>query len=251
MPHIQLPRLATLLLIISSLSCAPDKDNVLFEDNFGPESQGELRQNIVQLPPPEGLGTKWKVLEKGYDPLNWKIVDELGPDDPNRGFWVVHPDSAFLQQGGISHNSVLFCRTPLPYGSVSYDISFRQYRGDNGYIGYIIGAKEMELNQGIEFGYVTRVPGTDSTVNDAFIAGTFGEKVVTGMALMNTWAEHRIEVRGNFIAWYINDSIVMMGEQYDYSTDGHFGIRQKYDRNTRYDDVRIMVYRSGPGLTKE
>ena len=116
-------------------------------------------------------------------------------DDPKKGFWVIPTDANYLQQGGRSHNSVLFCMTPVPEGADHFDITFRQYRSDNDYIGYIIGAQEMELYPGIEFGYMTQIPGTDSTVNDGYISGAFGEKTVLGVAHMDSWAEHRIEVR--------------------------------------------------------
>lgn len=94
---------------------------------------------------------------------------------------------------------------------------------------------------------MTRVPGTDSTVNDACITGAFGEKIVSGLALLHSWAEHRIEVRDNWVAWYINDSLIGMEEFPGTSVFGYFGIRQKNDRNTRYDDVKIIVYREGRG----
>lgn len=233
---------SVILFICCFSSCNVDKSTILFEDSFGPKTQGALRQNIIQLPPPQGLGYEWNVLESGYDPLKWEMVDEVGPDHPKKGFWVIPPDSAFLQQGGRSGNSVLFCKTIIPEGTESYDISFSQYRSDNDYIGYIIGAGEMELYAGIEFGYMTQVPGTDSTVSDAYLSGIFGEKMVKDMALRHVWARHRIEVRDGRVAWYINDVLLGMNEQSGNPPHGYFGIRQRYERNTRYDDVQIILY---------
>ncbi len=237
-----LSMLPSALLFVCCLSCNPDKSSVLFEDSFGPESQGELRQNIIQLPPPQGLGYEWNVLESGYDPIHWKMVDELEPENPKKGFWVIPPDSSFLQQGGRSHHSVLYCITPVPEDNKSYDITFSQYRSDNDYIGYIIGADKMKLKAGIEFGYMTQVPGTDSTTSDIYIQGFFGEKMVPDMALMHTWAKHRIEVRHGWIIWYINEQMIGMKELSEETTHGYFGIRQRYERNTRYDDYQIIIY---------
>lgn len=229
--------------ILIGQSCSTGNGTVLFVDGFGPESRGELRSNVIQLPSPQGLGYAWMVLEQGFDPLNWEMVDELGPDDPKKGFWVIHPDSMFLQQAGRSHNSVLFARTPVPEGIVDYDISFRQYRHDNDYIGYIIGAEEPAIYAGFEFGYMTQVPGTDSTVNDAHISGALGELKVNGMALMQSWADHLIEVRQDSVTWYINGVLLASMSDINIPLSGYFGIRQRYDRNTRYDDVMIRTYR--------
>lgn len=239
MTGIKLVALTCLVLIL--VSCSQSVENILFEDDFGPASQGEWRENIVQLPPPAGLGFKWKVLEGGYDPIQWIMVDEIEKNAPKKGFWVIPPDSGFLQQGGRSHNSILFTRKAIPEGMDNYDIFFRQYRHDNDYIGYILGAAVFGLEEGLEFGYMTQVPGTDSTTSDAYLTGALGEIRVNGMALMRTWASHKIEVREDQVSWYIDEKLMASGQFSGKSLHGYFGIRQRYDRNTRYDDVKIVA----------
>lgn len=59
---------------------------ILFSDSFGSSSRGEYRENVVHLPPPEGLGFTWKVLEGGYLPVKWILADELPDDDPKKVF---------------------------------------------------------------------------------------------------------------------------------------------------------------------
>lgn len=235
-------RLILGLLIVISISCSTDRTGIIFEDSFGKESQGELRHNVIQLPPPQGLAYTWQVLEKGYDPVNWLMVDELEDNDPKKGFWVIPPDSAYLQQAGRSHNSILFCLTPVKKKVESYDILFKQDRRDNDYIGYIIGAPEPALDAGIEFGYMTQIPDTDSTVNDAYISGVFGISHAPEMALMQTWIDHRIEVRGSSISWVMDGELIYAGTVSGKPLHGYFGIRQRYDRNTRYDDVKIVAH---------
>jgi hypothetical protein len=170
------------------------------------------------------------------------MVDEIEANAPRKGFWVIPADSGFLQQGGRSHNSILFTRTAVPAGTDNYDILFRQYRFDNDYIGYILGAAKHGLEEGIEFGYMTQVPGTDSTTNDAYVDGMLGEFVASGKAYMFTWTSQKISVRGDVISWYINDELVALAAAPGRSLHGYFGIRQRYDRNTRYDDVKIIAY---------
>ena len=229
-------------LLLPGSGCQ-DGARVIFEDSFGPESQGAWRENIIHLPPPAGLGYTWRVLEGGYDPQQWIMVDEIGAGEPKKGFWVIPADSGFLQQGGRSHNSILFTKSAVPEGTENYDIQFRQYRHDNDYIGYILGAASHGLEEGIEFGYMTQVPGTDSTTLDAYIKGDLGESLAGGMALMFAWTSHRITIRGQEISWYINEKLVAAGAVAGKSTHGYFGIRQRYDRNTRYDDVKIIAYK--------
>lgn len=229
------------MAILLGSSCQ-NREQIIFEDSFGTASRGGWRENIIQLPPPAGLGFTWKVLDGGYDPIHWILVDEIKDNAPKRGFWVIPADSGFLQQGGRSHNSILFTRSAIPEGTENYDITFRQYRYDNDYIGYILGAATHGLEEGIEFGYMTQVPGTDSTTNDAYIEGALGESLAEGKAFMFTWTSHRIAVRDEVISWYLNDEKVATGTVPGVSSHGYFGIRQRYDRNTRYDDVKIIAY---------
>lgn len=230
-------------MIFSSCGNASKKSEktILFEDSFDEDSQGEFVENVVQLPPPEGLGYKWKVLTGGYLPSNWILADEIEYPLPKKGFWVIPKDSSFLEQGGRSHNSVLYAKTPIPEGTTNFDISFIQYRGDNDRIMYVIGAKEPRWDAETEFGYMIQVPGTDSTTNDAYVSGILGDTLVQGMAFQHVWADHKIEVRGNKISWYINDNLMIEGET-EQPTSGYFGIRQRYERGTRYDDVKIEIF---------
>jgi hypothetical protein len=148
-----------------------------------------------------------------------------------------------MQQAGRSHNSVLFANTPLPEGTKDFDITFRQKREDNDPIMYLLGANEPILNKGFEFGYMTQVPGTDSTTVDAFVSGELGESVIPGMALMHQWANHTIKVRGDSVSWFTEGILMASSVVPGKPKTGYFGIRQQYERNTKYDDVKIVVFK--------
>jgi hypothetical protein len=213
---------------------------VLFEDDFGKSSEGEFVENIIHLPPPKGLGYTWKVLEGGCLPFKWIYSDELEPDDPRKGFWVIPVDSGYLAQSGRSHNSVLFAGIPIPAETEEYNITFRQLRGDNDPIMFILGAQEPAFDSGYEIGYMIQVPGTDSTTNNAFIQGALGETIVENAAFAHEWAQHQIDVRGQQVKWTCNNKLMAEGI-IDGLKPGYFGIRHRYERNTYYDDVKITI----------
>ncbi|MFW6290320.1 MAG: hypothetical protein ACOC0R_05065 [Mariniphaga sp.] len=213
---------------------------VFFEDDFGIKSQGEYVSNIIHLPPPQGLGYTWKVLEGGHKPVKWIHSDELKPDDPKKGFWVIPADSGYLAQGGRSHNSVLFANAPIPPEINEYRITFRQKRGDNDPIMFILGAQAPVYDSGYETGYMIQVPGTDSTTNNAFVLGALGEHMVADAAFAHEWAHHRIDVQGKQVKWTCNN-ILMADGTIDGLQPGYFGIRHRYERNTYYDDFKIIL----------
>lgn len=235
--------LVALVLVVVFVSCGNIIKNpeVIFHDDFGRTSQGELVENVVQLPPPQGLGFDWKVLLKGHFPVKWVMIDEIPFPEPKKGFWVIPPDSGYMEQGGRSHNSVLFAGVPVPEKTESYDIFFRQFRGDNDYIGFLIGLPEPALEGGIEFGYMIQVPGTDSTTVNAYIQGDLGELVVPEMAFQHQWTNHQIKVRGDSISWFQEGKLMADSVIAGKSKTGYFGIRQRYERGTRYDDVKILI----------
>ena len=221
--------------------CGQDSaESVLFQDSFGTDSQGEYVENVLHLPPPEGLGFTGHVLPGGHVPLNWTHTDELDLSDPKKGFWVIPPDSGYMEQGGRSHNSVLFAKTPIPEDVESLDISFMQYRSDNDPIMFVFGATEPAWDQGWEFGYMTQVPDTDSTTTDAYVSGISGDTIVAGAAFQEEWASHRIQIRGSNLRWTINE-LVLVDDTITEPISGYFGIRQQYERGTRYDDFQITL----------
>ncbi len=216
-------------------------ERVLFQDSFDADSQGEYVENVLQLPPPEGLGFTGHVLPGGHVPLNWTHSDELDLRDPKKGFWVIPPDSGYMEQGGRSHNSVLFAKTPIPEDVESIDIGFRQYRSDNDPVMFVFGATEPAWDQGWEFGYMTQVPDTDSTTTDAYVSGISGDTIiVAGAAFQEEWASHRIQIRDSNLRWTINE-LVLVDDTITEPISGYFGIRQKYERGTRYDDFQITL----------
>lgn len=246
-PYLQ-PTFLILLLSISLMYCwsgcgqrTSGGNKVIFHDDFSATSQGELVENVVQLPPPQGLGYDWNVLEKGHLPVKWTMVDEIPFPEPKKGFWVISPDSGYMEQGGRSHNSALFANVAVPVQAKNYDIFFRQYRADNDYIGYLIGLPEPALEGGIEFGYMIQVPGTDSTTVDVYLQGDLGELIVPEMACPHQWANHQIKVRGDSISWIQEGKLMAVSVIAGKSKAGYFGIRQRYERGTRYDDVKIVV----------
>jgi len=213
---------------------------VLFEDTFGKDSEGEYIANVIGLPEPEGLGIKWKVLPGGQKPVNWVLSDECDPSEPRKGMWVIPADSGYLHQGGRSKNSVLFAKKTIPANVVDYDIKFKQNRGDNDKIMYLLGAPEPDWQWSTEIGCEIQVPGTDSTTNDAYILGSLGNAKIDGAAFHHAWANHKIEVRSENVKWTCNDVLMAEGK-IEGLKPGYFGIRQRYERNTLYDDVKITI----------
>ena len=243
--------LSLLLIIIAAtiFACSNKKQNktenetvpvVLFEDDFGKDSEGEYIANVIGLPEPEGLGIKWKVLPGGQKPVNWISSDECEPSEPRKGMWVIPADSGYLHQGGRSKNSVLFANKAVPANVVDYDIDFKQKRGDNDKIMYVLGAHAPVWQWVTEIGFEIQVPGTDSTTTDAYVSGSLGTAKIQGAAFHHEWASHKIEVRGENVKWTCNDFIMAEGI-IEGLKPGYFGIRQRYERNTLYDDVRITI----------
>jgi len=244
---IRLQLLIKLNLFILVISCSNKKGSqefeIIFEDGFGTTSQGQYFENVIQLPPPGGLGFDWEVLPGGYVPVKWVHSDELELTDPGKGFWVIVPDSGYMQQAGRSQNSVLFAKTPIPERTKNFDITFRQKREDNDPIMYLIGADEPVLTKGFEFGYMTQFPGTDSTTVDAYVSGELGDAKIPGMALMHQWANHAIKVRGDSVSYFTNGVLMVAAVIKDKPKNGYFCIRQRYERNTKYDDVKILLWK--------
>lgn len=243
-------RVALLLAAAASTGWADDRldaARVIFADAFGPESRGERQPNRVIEPPPVGLGY-WSNTPFGYTLRHWTIAD-AEPDGPRRGFWCIpeHRDGVvqdFMRQAGRSHDSIAFAGTPVPADVPRYTVRFRQWAEDNDYIGYIVGASAPVLpHDGVEFGYARQLPGTDETVEDAHVRGALGQRVVAGEARMRTWVEHRIEVDGTRIRWFQGDTLMAEGTAPALRPGGYFGIRQRYERGTRYDDVVIEAGR--------
>ena len=58
---------------------------------------------------------------------------------------------------------------------------------------------------------------------------------------MKEWKSHRIEVEGRTIRWFQDDRLLLSGEVEKLKSGGYFGIRQRYERGTRYDDVKITI----------
>ena len=122
----------------------------------------------------------------------------------------------------------------------NYTIRFRQWCNDNDYIGFVIGASKPTFkHDGVEFGYTRQLPGTDTTVKDAYVEGALGEMKVDGAALRKQWVQHRIEVTPKSIQWFQNDKLIATGANTDKPVGGYFGIRHTFERGTRYDDVEI------------
>lgn len=229
------------LFLAIMLITACNKQKIIFSDHFEKDSEGMTVDNIIQLPPPAGLGYTWKVLEKGALPMNWVMYDTCSVKNPLKGFWVIQPDSGYLEQAGRSHNSVLFARTPVPCQKKEVEISFRQYRNDNDYVGYLIAEDTDGGRIRFEAGYMTQVPGTDSTTADAYVRGALGEVIVRNAALTHKWAMHRFVFRNDSALWYINNLLMVSGSFPSDSICGYFGIRHRYERGTRYDDAVIKI----------
>ena len=217
----------------------------IFADDFGESSRGKRVRNTVGDPEPVGLDYKTDT-PFGYTLKNWIVADSSAKTN-KRSFWCI-PEEAdgsvkpFARQAGRSKNSIAFANKPVPAGIGDYTIQFRQWCNDNDYIGFVIGASETEIkHDGVEFGYARQLPNTDKTVNDAYVVGALGEMKVAGAANLKRWVQHRIEVTESEIRWFQNDELIAKGKNSDVQPGGYFGIRQRFERGTRYDSVSIIT----------
>lgn len=225
------------------------ESRVLFKDEFGEASRGERMRNTVVDPEPEGWGYTTNT-PYGYVPKNWILYDPFS-DERRRGFWCIPEDydgnvTAVMRQAGRSGNSTVYARVPVPEGVTRYRVEFRQLVVDNDYIGFIVGAKSPgSPHAGAEFGYERQFPGSDATTNDIYYSGIFGTGVIKGEAHNRFWSQHRIEVEGGHIAWYQDDELLIEGDYQllgkAFNPSGYFGIRMTWERNTSYDDFRIVA----------
>ena len=234
--------LATSTLLTTQVQAEP---LLIFEETFGPRSRGELKPNLVKEPPPVGMGYTTDVPE-GFVLKNWIIAD-VEADGPRRSFWTIpkREDGTieeYGEQAGRSRNSIAFAGVAIPSDATHYVIEFRQRANDNDYIGFVLGAPEpIYEHDGVEFGYERQFPGTDDTVRDIYYRGAFGRGRIDGRAEVRRWADHRFEVRGQHVTWSQNGEALLAGSLSTLRPGGWFGIRQSYERGTRYDDVRITV----------
>ena len=218
---------------------------IVFEDTFDKQSRTEKNRNTIVDPEPVGLSYKTDT-PHGYGLANW-IVADTNSSDARRSFWCIpeRKDGAvmsYAQQAGRSKNSIAFAAVQVPSGTDHYTIEFRQWCNDNDYIGFIVGATKPVINHnGVEFGYARQLPGTDTTVNDAYLSGDLGKKKIVGQALRKRWVQHRIEVNGKRIGWFQNGKQMAEREVADLNPGGYFGIRHRFERGTRYDDVKIST----------
>lgn len=220
------------------------KVRVIFEDKFDEKSQGLRIRNTIIDPEPDGLAYKSDT-PLGYKLKNWIIADP-NSDDARRSFWCI-PErkdgsvETYAQQAGRSKNSIAYASVPVPKDVDCCTIEFRQWCNDNDYIGFVIGASKPSIqHDGIEFGYTRQLPGTDTTVKDAFLTGALGERKVQGQALRKRWVQHRIEVKVDHLSWF-QDHKLMGDKKVEIDSHGYFGIRHRFERGTRYGDFKISV----------
>ena len=236
--------------LLAWAALASSSPQVVFEDTFGPDSRGALAPNPVLTPPPEGMGYESNVPD-GYELRRW-IVADAEANGPRRAFWVIPRDregnvADYAEQAGRSRNSIAFAGTPLPAGARRYVIEFRQWAHDNDTIGFALGATSPVVDHdGVEISYQRQLPGTDETVPDIYYRSPWGEGRIAGKAALYEWAQHRIEVNGNHLRWSQNGEALLAGSIDRELLGGWFGIRQRYERGTRYDDVRITVLERDP-----
>lgn len=99
----------------------------------------------------------------------------------------------------------------------------------------------MLAHDGVEFGYERQLPNTDKTVPDAYYRGALGAGKSEGQAHMRRWVRHRIEVDGTTLRWFQDEVKILEGKAPALQPGGYFDIRQRYERGTRYDDVRLLL----------
>ena len=245
-PLLDRRRLAlSLSLIMSTSVLAETKERVLFIDSFDESSRGVRERNRVVDPPPEGMGYTTDT-PYGFRLKNWLIADEE-PDKQRRSFWCIpERDNGeimpYMQQSARSRNSICYARTMIPDTANSYTIEFRQWLNDNDKISWILGASQPLLDHdGTEIIYERQIPGTDETVKDIYYYGALGEGKIEGRAGMKQWKSHRIVVNGRSVKWFQDGKLLLSGEVDELKPGGYFGIRQRYERGTRYDDVKITI----------
>lgn len=143
--------------------------------------------------------------------------------------------------GGYSHR--ITADAEIPNDIDRYKITFKQFKSDTDPIYYVLGADKKGKN-GVEFGFENQLPGTDTTVNDAYLRGVFGDGVFKeGRAFHREWVEVEIQVdvRRKLVIWMMGGKLISSGYVKDQWPGGLFGVYSCYDRNSKFDDFRITV----------
>lgn len=220
---------------------------VIFFDDFNSEASyhTELTQNAtnkvyVDNSLPAGHLLKlWNYSwEYDYHTKDWR-----------QAFYVVAPGTDYMTQAGRSGAFRgmapyrITAKAKIPPTAKRYRIELKQYKHDNDPVFYLLGADPDGFN-GIELGYENQLPGTDHTVDDAYIRGSVAQGLILkDRAHRRTWTEVTldVDVESKIIAWTMAGDPFLTVHARDLRPGGHFGIYMRYERSTRFDDVKITV----------
>ncbi|MGF1447967.1 MAG: hypothetical protein ACFB20_00970 [Opitutales bacterium] len=237
------------LLTLSSLSAEESStttERVLFEDDFEtPESYHEaltLNATFKQYVD--------RSLYDGHLLKKWRMCWDYAYEGRwTQAFWVRHPQEGVMIQGGRSA-----CNDPEPYRivadveipaeAVAYTITFRQLKKDNDPIHYLLGA-DANGNGGVDFGFMNQLPQSDVTTTDLYTRGVlFGDHILhRDRVRMNVWVdvEIQVDVSTKMVRWTLDGQLIGEAWAEDLESGGYFGMYACWDRDSRFDDFKIVV----------
>lgn len=186
----------------------------------------------------------------GYLPkkwlYNWTYTYE---GDWRQAFYCIPEGKNYLEQSGRAACKIgdmrIIANANIPEDIQKYSIDFKQYKHDNDPIYYILGG-DSSGHQGLEIGFQNQLPQTDSTIQDAFLLGHYKNGTRVNMSKnWRRWMPIHIEVDFDKkrITWLMDGQVVLHENLNQFVQGGYFGIRQCYDRGTRFDDFKITIWK--------
>lgn len=211
--------------------------NESFEEAFTPNATNKVyKTNSL----PEGhLLKKWNYSwEYQYLEGDWK-----------QAFYCVAPGESVMTQAGRSGTFRyeapfrITANVEIPASAKSYRIEFKQFKNDNDPLYFVLGG-DRNARDGTEIGYENQLPGTDTTVADAFLRGDICMGLIReGFAHHRKWVDVAISVdlETNYVTWTMDGKTMFTAYARDLKPGGYFGIYMRYERGTKFDDVKITI----------
>lgn len=220
---------------------------VIFFDDFEGEDSHEagLTKNATSKVYKTNSLLEGHLLKKWNYGWNYSYFE----GDWEQAFYVVEPGGTELVQAGRSGAYRSQCpnritaKAEIPEEARKYRIELKQFKADNDQIYYLLGAG-MGGFDGVEIGYDNQLPGTDETVDDAFIRGNVIDGLILpGRSYLGEWVKVCIDVdvEAKRIDWTMDGQPFLSASVPGLKPGGYFGIYMHYERGTRYDDVRISI----------
>lgn len=238
---------ATLTLLLFPFLLVASEPMTLFFDDFeGPDSfHGETVLNPTAKVYGDAALAEGHLLKK----WNYSWEPQYMEGDWKQAFYVVPPGKNYMIQAGRSGAFIgaapyrITANAEIPTSVRHYRVEFRQYKHDNDPVFYVLGGDIRALD-GVEIGYMNKVPGTDTTTDDLHVRGNLLDGLlIEGAAHPRKWVDVSIDVHveSQMIEWHLAGQRVFRAHAKELRPGGYFGIYMRYERNTRFDDFKISI----------